>query len=202
MTRSGAKGSNTPGSGPRTPRNRAAAIPVPDVYQEMLADAVSSSPTRFGNEGPALKKRRVDGRLVVHGDNALSKLGSDFASDTAGDSENFLKAVDNAKLKQQTAYNEFEDSTDSDLDWEEVNLAEGAKDDGSADEDKELDLVLGRDNIRSTEKARSKLRKPVTTSERKLRLEVHKMHLICLLVHVHLRNHWCNDHNVQVCIWE
>ena len=199
MTRSGARGSGTPGSVARRSRNQAAAVPVPDIYQEILADTISS-PTRLGEEGKTLKKRRVGGRIVVREDDTRSKLDSDFASDTVGESESFLRVADTPKLKQQMAYNESEDSADSDLAWEEVNLAEGAKDEESADEDKELDLVLGRGNDRSAEKARSQRRKPITIAERKLRLEVHKMHLISLLVHVYLRNYWCNDHNVQVFI--
>ena len=200
MARSRASDRGAPSSKRRIPRNRAAAIPDLDVYQEMLADAVSSSPTRFGEEGTTLKKRRVGGRIVVYGDNTPSKLDSDYASDTAVDSGDFLKVAGTNKLKQQIAYNESEDSTDTDLDWEEVNLAENAKDEVRSDEDEELDLVFGGSDSRPGELARSQRRKPLTVSERKLRLQVHKMHLISLLVHVHLRNHWCNDHNVQVCL--
>jgi xeroderma pigmentosum group C-complementing protein len=41
-------------------------------------------------------------------------------------------------------------------------------------------------------------RRQITAVDRKTRLEVHKLNLICLISHVRLRNRWCNDTEVQV----
>ncbi|KAK3945638.1 Rad4-domain-containing protein, partial [Diplogelasinospora grovesii] len=40
-------------------------------------------------------------------------------------------------------------------------------------------------------------RKPATREEKDRRVLIHKMHLLCLLAHVELRNRWCNDPRVQ-----
>ncbi len=43
-------------------------------------------------------------------------------------------------------------------------------------------------------------RKPATLVERKLRLEVHKWHVLCLLAHLQRRNYWCDDEKVQAIL--
>ena len=57
-----------------------------------------------------------------------------------------------------------------------------------------LDITLEEPPVRRTLVRR---RKPVTGSEKKLRLQIHKAHLLCLLGHVYTRNLWCNDEEVQ-----
>ncbi|KAI9807586.1 MAG: hypothetical protein M1825_005526 [Sarcosagium campestre] len=93
-----------------------------------------------------------------------------------------------------------EDSEDSDIGWEEIDLGreevESEEDSGNEGGDTgSLDLVLGEEEP-SRSRARRK-RKPLTIAERQLRLQVHKMHLLCLIAHVHMRSNWCNDEAVQ-----
>ena len=57
-----------------------------------------------------------------------------------------------------------------------------------------LELVL---NDPETRKAAGPVKRKITAVERRVRLEIHKMHLMCLMTHVSLRNRWCNDKAVQ-----
>lgn len=104
--------------------------------------------------------------------------------------------------QEQTAYKD-DSSEESDFAWEEVGLPyeEPQVFDGERDEQEEpqLHLVLNGQAEESFRSPAAVRRKPLTALERKLRLEVHKVHLLCLLSHVHLRNHWCNDQNIHVC---
>ena len=167
---------------------------VPDVYRDMLADA-NSSPVQSDADGRSIKKRRVAGRLVTH-----SQLISNQPS-----GENRESGIDDlfeerAPIQQQIVQSESEDSADSDVNWEEVDLKGVSEDEASSGLDpqpEELNLVLGEDKQRLLKPERRK-GKIITGAERKLRLEVHKMHLCCLLVHVYIRNSWCNDQGVQV----
>lgn len=173
---------------------------VPDIYREMLVDAVSSSPTKLGVEGKVVKKRRVRGRVVAQGHNDTSEQ-SDQASTIATNTDIDEAVLQHGSVRQQTAYTESEDSADSDIDWQDINLTHDPKlndiQDHDGPEHSELDLVLGGDSNGTPTKLTLK-RKPVTAAERRIRLEIHKMHVMSLLAHIHLRNHWCNDEEVHV----
>lgn len=181
----------TRASGSQTPA-------VFDVYHEMLAEAASSAPTRFGEEGQSVKRRRIRGRIVTQGENISSDIRSSPAPDTAGQAEGDYKPGGVSHVRLQTTYNDSEDSADNDVAWEDVGVKDEEKE-ASSEEPEELDLVLGGDKSDSFEGRRTRKRKPVTAVERGMRIEIHKMHLLSLLVHVSLRNHWCNDYGVQVC---
>ncbi|MCJ1245386.1 hypothetical protein MMC30_002590 [Trapelia coarctata] len=198
MARTTQRGRGRPSKASRSIRaNDAQASVIPGVYQEMLAEATSSSPTRLGEEGQTVKRRRIGGRIVTQGEKASS--GARSSPDRAGTTEGDDRLGDIADVKQQTAYNDSEDSGDSDVAWENVSIKDEGKEE-SSEESRELDLVLGGGGNASMERRRTHRRKPATAAERELRVEVHKMHLVSLLVHVGLRNHWCNDHDIQVCI--
>ena len=173
---------------------------IPDVYQEMLADAVASSPTRLDEGGRTLKRRRVGGRVVTQGADDQSVHHSDYASIVAGDTDAGDSVASTGLALQQTAYNDSDDSADSDMDWEEVELQGGNTNDAlndSANDEGPMELTLG-DSRKDSRAHGPPKRKPATAAEKKIRLEVHKMHLLSLLAHVHKRNHWCNDQGVQV----
>ena len=109
--------------------------------------------------------------------------------------------VPTALRRLQTGYDESGASSDSDLNWEEVDLKDSVKAEhatsASEDESRPLNIVL-HDNGITGQKQRGPKRRLVTAAERKLRLEIHKMHLLSLLAHIYLRNHWCNNQDVQV----
>jgi xeroderma pigmentosum group C-complementing protein len=182
---------------------------VPDVYQEMLAEALptqhhvperplkrrrKSQPNRRSSPGSSkqpidLESHDTDNEEDIEFEDILSaeKLdGSDIESE-AGDSELAPKRL-------QTAYKDSEDeSEESDFEWEGVNLnAEAARDGPSGD----LELTLAARTLPSQPSTVSR-RKIVTKAERELRLQTHKLHLLCLLSYMDQRNNWCNDSAVQ-----
>ncbi|KAA6413442.1 MAG: DNA repair Rad4 [Lasallia pustulata] len=172
---------------------------IPDVYQEMLADAVASSPTRLDEGGRTLKRRRVGGRVVMQGADEESVHHSDYASIVAGDTDAGDSVASTSLALQQTAYNDSDNSADSDMDWEEIQLQGGSTNDAlndSAHDEGPMELTLG-DSRKDSRAHGPPKRKPATAAEKKIRLELHKMHLLSLLAHVHKRNHWCNDQGVQ-----
>ena len=172
---------------------------IPDVYGEMLTEAISS-PTRTSEDGTPVKRRRVGGRIVIQ----------DVAENTSQRPEQSISARNSTGIDdlfeepnptpQHIEQTESEDSADSDEDFEDVELGNNVKEHGVPDhgmeEPGELKLDLGRDSQKTPRSAQAR-RKPITSVERKLRLEIHKMHLSSLIAHVHLRNHWCNDESVH-----
>lgn len=173
-------------------------VDVPDVYRDMLADTVSSFPTRTSADGRAVKRRRVGGRVVIQANDSPQSTPESKATNEDNIDDLFNEPKPGRQRIEQT---ESEDSTESDVDWEEINLkdsgTQGAAVERDFEESGELNLVLGGDERRTSKSAQVRL-KPVTAAEKKLRLEIHKMHLCSLLVHVYIRNHWCNDESVHV----
>ena len=179
---------------PRAPRGHS----VPTVYEDMLAEAETSSPSKLGEGERAVKKRRVSGRII--GDNEDKPESQEgFAGDTKEQTNTGPYENVNFRLLQ-TIELESENSSDSDAAWEEVNLKNDSGvdilDDGEDAQDGPIDLVL---DIQTKSTPRKAVRrKPISAESRKIRLVIHKVHLLCLLHHAYLRNHWCNDARVQV----
>lgn len=169
------------------------------MYNEMLRDALSSSALPGTVEGRPVKRRKTAGGVAaVSGDSAHGLPASTSVAEDdllSGDS-----ARNTASKRQQTAYNHSDVSEDSDFDWEDVDLAHTTTQQVSfSKNDDKLSLVLG-GNADTTSPGRlPRRRKPATAEERNMRREIHKMHVLCLIAHVHLRNHWCNDEAVHVC---
>ena len=170
---------------------------IPDVYREMLADATSST-TLIDEEAKPVKRRRVAGRLKAMVDGAKQKPTD--ASEPAPDD----RVSKPSWHHQQTAYDESSDSSDNDsendMDWEEVDVINNDSavlPPEDEEQHEELDLVLGSGN-RETAKGTKTHRRPMSTTERKIRLDIHKMHILSLLAHIHIRNQWCNDPEIHV----
>ncbi|CAD6563580.1 MAG: hypothetical protein ASARMPRED_000069 [Alectoria sarmentosa] len=187
----------TRGAKPKAIRDANVRNPVPDVYGEMLAEAVSSSPTRKNEDETPVKRRRVGGRIVTQSVDVNASQRSERSISTKGDNDLLEQPKPTPQHIEET---ESEDSADSDEDFEDVDLGSNVKQSDTSDhemeEPGELNLVLFGDNQKTPKSAQVR-RKPITSREKKLRLEIHKMHLCSLLVHVHLRNHWCNGEIVH-----
>ena len=127
MARGGAsKGSKSKAKGKAPEKND-----VPDVYREMLAHAVTSSPTRTSDDGRAIKRRRVGGRIVTQRHDDPASHQSDQSSNNGNDSD-LDEIFEDVKLpRQHIMQTESEDLADSDTDWEEVDLREGIKQEGT-----------------------------------------------------------------------
>jgi len=168
---------------------------VPDVYREMLRDAIPSSPPLSDAERP-LKRRKTHGRAIASGalESDLSERGS-----IAGHTTDGVASEDRDKLAQrQKQLDESEGSSESDINWEEVDLLEDVRVDDSSANGQELNLVIDDTGASKSDSRQQSKRRPATAADRKTKLEIHKMHLLCLLAHVHLRSHWCNDDEVHV----
>ena len=189
------------GSGSRKRRTRSKPDEdIPDVYDDMLVESVGVIPSQVRESGRALKKR-VTGRL--QGRPGGGDLGRDGSTPVYASKEQDIASGGSnqatARPALQTAYEDSDGSEDSDVDWEDVGLKQDAEADQSSDDRAKqagLDLVLGAES--STSRRPAPRKRPLTRVERNTRLEVHKMHLLCLLVHVRMRNSWCNDEVVQV----
>lgn len=158
---------------------------IPEVYQEMLAEVEARNPQE--PEGERQTKRRKVGERT----DPLDSTGQE--AQTPGSNEDIGQQI-------QTAYDSTA-SEESDMEWEEVDLQRAPpnyRDQGiSTTDDEPLQITL--DQRKDNTKRIVPRRKPVTGAEKKLRLEIHKIHLLCLLGHVHIRNLWCNDEPLQVC---
>ncbi len=191
------------GPAKKPPSSKAGKVPaddgVPHVYRDMLVDATSSSPTRMNEEGRAIKKRRVKGCIITQSNEEIASYHSDQSGDVAHDSELNEPFEDTKPNLQQVFQTESEDSGDSDVDWEEIDLQNDA---GAPDhehhEPENLNIVLGGEKSEQTSpQGGMAKRRPITAEEKMLRLEIHKMHLCSSMAHVFLRNHWCNDGTVH-----
>lgn len=94
----------------------------------------------------------------------------------------------------QTIYQSSEDedgSEEEDLQFEDVDV------NAIASKQKEADDGTLRLNLTATQQAlgpsKRSRKQPLTKEQKKLRVDIHRMHLLCLLAHVERRNHWCND---------
>ena len=166
-----------------------------DVYNEMLRDALSSSPPPGTIEDRPIKRRRTARGLAADTAKNGATVPSPPAAIAESDVDLEVSRQNPAFGSQQMAFNDFDDSEDSEFDWEEVDLVQTAD---PSSKDDSLSLMLGGDTKSGLPDIKPRRRKPATAAERKFRLEIHKLHVLCLLAHVHLRNHWCNDETVHV----
>ncbi|KAJ0419369.1 hypothetical protein BJY00DRAFT_286357 [Aspergillus carlsbadensis] len=171
------------------PRRQAADEDIPEVYREMLAEADAREDGAATEDRPS-KRFKPAGYRAMSGE---ARLATDTAENAPG------RAGDTAKRPQIVYNSPSEDSDESDMEWEEVDIRKSAAVPGAAGpvsggDDEPLQITLGQ---QQDQKRRVTRRKPVTAAERKIRLEVHKTHLLCLLAHVQRRNLWCNDEEVQ-----
>ena len=177
--------------------NDSSASHVPEVYRELLAEA-GFSPARNDEDGRSVKRRRVGGRIVKTGEvSDEENIVKDEPVELKPDSDTEFEDV--LPVRQSIEQSEPDDSEGSNFDWEDVDLKANSDrgsveaDDGMATRDQGLNLVLDAKKVLERPK-----RKVVPAIEKKLRLEVHKMNICCLMIHAHIRNHWCNDDIVQV----
>ncbi|KAL5043277.1 hypothetical protein BDW71DRAFT_199917 [Aspergillus fruticulosus] len=169
---------------PRSRRSRRTEDEIPEVYREMLAEAEARETSQSENERPTKRYKPAGYRAQ-----AVQAQAAEQATQA-------IDAEENAAKQPQTVYNSPSESEESDMEWEEVDIQQPAipGPTSSVTDDAPLQITLGQQDDR---KRRAVRRKPVTAAEKKLRLDVHKTHLLCLLCHVQRRNLWCNDEEVQ-----
>jgi xeroderma pigmentosum group C-complementing protein len=162
----------------------------------MLAEAVPSL-AKSDTDGKTIKKRRVGGRIVTYGVTEVKAKPSKREDTAPPPFDGNVPA-----RVEQTVYNDSAGSSEEDLEWEEVDLNQALKPSllkAASNPKDNLPLEIRLDGHTAKGKAPAiQRRKPVTGSEKRMRLEVHKAHLLCLIAHVYIRNHWCNDVGLQV----
>lgn len=193
---------------------------VSDVYRDMLRDVVGASAKRpeelsDSDESQPPKKRKVAANKNIE---AGLSLGGDkgknvLVEDSEDDAEKAIEDVDNESDVGSDEESE-EGSGESEVDWEEVDLSKQSPSSritpslhvlliaslamGFATEppkpEQPLEIILDQKNKQKA----GCVRRTITAVDRRIRLEVHKMHLLCLLIHVYQRSRWCNDSNAKV----
>jgi xeroderma pigmentosum group C-complementing protein len=86
---------------------------------------------------------------------------------------------------------------DDEIDFEDVTIEPAVSSAAVAGEGSEsLNLDLSA-HMAANGPRRADRRKAISREEKERRIEAHKVHLVCLLAHVEIRNRWCNDPEVQ-----
>ena len=175
---------------------------LPPVFRDMLAETTISSPVQTDDEGKTVKRRRIGGRIITKlPDNEGRDTASPEASINDDDHLSYLFDEPISTKRPEVIRSDSEESAESDMIWEEVDLqhqeADSSDSDAPDDENHELHLVLGSGGDGAAHTPKSIKRRPMPRIDKNLRLDVHKLHLCCLLVHVSIRNHWCNDEMVH-----
>jgi xeroderma pigmentosum group C-complementing protein len=165
---------------------------VPDVYQEMLAEAL---PSQADVPERPLKKRRTGPRNAP----AVASSSRQVVDEDEDEFEfeDVLGQEDEPPKAQQTAYRDSdEESEDDDLEWDALDFEALPQDDGPSGD---LELTLTAPKTPQRPKISTR-RRVVSKAEMVTRLEIHRMHILCLLSHLERRNDWCNDSEAQTSL--
>ncbi|KAK3691464.1 hypothetical protein LTR37_018661 [Vermiconidia calcicola] len=155
---------------------------VPDVFQDMLAEAVVTDPTDDTSDRP-LKKRKVAKPKP-------SASGGETTDDQARPNPQHAKRM----LQTAEASSASEDEEESDLGFEDVDLEHHS---GTDDNDEIADVSISLDPATTPKRRAQVRRKPASAADKAFRLLVHKMHLLYLLGHCMFINSWCNNEVVH-----
>lgn len=175
---------------------------VPDVFADMLVEAGPSKLPQ--EESRPLKRPRLGtgpSSLAVRQTQPTIEDKKTTDSLSASLDSLFSSSED---LPLQTVIDESDDSEESEVEWEQVELDADpteslveTMEEGNKQES--ISITLGTvDNV--TQRAKRVTKRPLSTAEKKLRLEVHKIHTLCLITHVSKRNYLCNDSQAQAIL--
>ncbi|KAF5021448.1 hypothetical protein F66182_6512 [Fusarium sp. NRRL 66182] len=202
----------------RSSARRAAATSVPtggEIYQDMLAEAgVNTRQRDRSSPERPLKRRRAEPKKLATEiaqpskplpekstqNKPLSHADDEGDEDEDEDEDVEFEDVVLPEPTMQTMELESDDDEeDEDIMFEDVDFTAPLQDVGSvSQEPKSLELNLtAQQSSNAQGKKPVERRKPISREERKIRTDVHKAHLLCLLSHAARRNHWCNDGKVQ-----
>ncbi|KAF2239739.1 Rad4-domain-containing protein [Viridothelium virens] len=156
-----------------------------DIYNELLVEAAAAT----SNQAPErpLKRRKVwkPGPSTLA---ASSPASSHAASETTVEKQ----------AEIQTVFTETEQSEEDDFEWEDVTLQQ---ENLASSDEVEVGPIPEGITLKFEEdkpgKAKSKRKAPGVHLDKSTRIQVHKAHIISLLMHAFIRNAWCNDHEVQ-----
>jgi xeroderma pigmentosum group C-complementing protein len=155
-------------------------------------------------ERPLKRRRPGEGRLArvepkAGAPNVTSSKPGIPASGNASDDEDvqFEDVVLPTPTVQTVVRDSENEDEDDDIDFEDVAIEPAVSSAAAAaEESKALNLDLSA-HMAAMGPRRADRRKAISREEKERRIEAHKVHLVCLLAHVELRNRWCNDPKVQ-----
>ncbi|KAK2049166.1 Rad4 transglutaminase-like domain-containing protein [Colletotrichum somersetense] len=187
----------------RATRSVAAESDVPDVYQEMLAEAADVHRSTLVEQ--PTKRLKRPGEKKPETSIAMTKILAAEGTDDDGDEGIEFEDVTIPPATVQTIYknsdDEEDDEDDEDVDGIELEGVDfGAVQPGpeALEEPKKLTLNLSEHSSTATGSRKgTKKRNPASKEEKERRVSIHKTHLLCLLLHCALRNRWCDDEQVQ-----
>ncbi|KAK5078808.1 hypothetical protein LTR64_002775 [Lithohypha guttulata] len=167
---------------------------VPEIFNEMLIEAYHNNPEDFKPDPRPPKRRKIE----VEDELPTSRNEHDSAQNTLPPPvvHPLTESADTTvPAPIQSVFDDDYRDSDSDADFEDVEILENVETDTENEEPKALQIDLS--SSVATPKRLVQRRKPVTKAEREFRLNVHKWHLLCLLLHLATRNKWCEDEVVQ-----
>ncbi|GAQ43630.1 hypothetical protein AtubIFM56815_008007 [Aspergillus tubingensis] len=157
---------------------------IPEIYQEMLAEAEARESSR-PDDTRLPKRRRLTRPNPVSAPWPLYQNGASTPD-----------ASYSTEQPVQTVYDSPSSSEESGMEWEEVDIQQAPHTIHADDTSIQVTLGLPEDQKRKVVTKR----RGITAAEKQLRLSIHKVHLLCLLRHVQIRNLWCNDEELQESI--
>ncbi|KAF2098308.1 Rad4-domain-containing protein [Rhizodiscina lignyota] len=161
---------------------------VPEVFRELLIEAESSGTDVQFEDRPS-KRRRVGERPPREMLTAATQHDADV--DLAEDPSGFETT--------QAATLDSDESEESNFEWEDVGIGGGNDASNDTAAPAGVSVVLNGKET-SSRRISTPRKRTVTSAERNMRLDVHKMYICCLLYHVSLRNSFCNDHMAQATL--
>ncbi|PVI05049.1 Rad4-domain-containing protein [Periconia macrospinosa] len=200
---------------------------VPDVFQDLLSQEAASQTASVEEDARPLKKRRTTRN--AGGVTKTAKFSGSAPEETPADEESIAPSEDADKhssptFPQSLAFPpastasesdimesdsrvrqtiiDSDESDGSDMEWEDALEDGNDTDEKDATEHEigDISITLGGDDNKNETVKKKVRRRAITSVDKKLRLDIHKMHILCLLYHVHRRNAWCNDRRVQAAL--
>lgn len=165
---------------------------VPLVYQEMLAEVAMFSHAEEPTHSRPVKRRRV----TVEVPKAPSSAPSQEPEESVDVFVSSPTLSRSPQTRQRTIYEDLGSSDEeSEAEFEDIIL-ENCSADETENRPEQLSLQL--DLSKKPPPGLSvQRRKPVGKAERDHRLNVHKTHLLLLLLNIQLRRHWCESEDVH-----
>ncbi|EFQ96301.1 hypothetical protein CFE70_000180 [Pyrenophora teres f. teres 0-1] len=189
---------------------------VPAVFQEMLREEQAAKATSADDDGnhdnderPAKKRKTapvrksvtslIEKKPAVQSQTSLS-TASQSPLPTRPSTALQAELHTNSRVRQTIV--DSDESDDSDMEWEDALADDDDEDDTdeggeAARQVGDISITLGGNKATDIGTKRKVRRRAITSVDKKRRLDIHKMHILCLLYHVHRRNTWCNDRRVQ-----
>lgn len=191
----------------RTRKNAATDAP-PDVYGEMVAEAVAAEPLDIASR--PLKRRKVSREPVTPVKSNTqrqappSSVSEPPKSTPAQQTDDQYDSDAPTRDKPQQTAEYSSESEESDFAFEDVDLGQNnaaspapVKDSDNDDDDEIKDISISVAPSSITKKPAVNRRKPATALEKAFRLRVHKIHFLTLLGHCMYANSRCNHPTVQ-----